>query len=223
MSNDTIEDNAAAEVERIRGRIESLINDHFARGEPIFYLSRLGTQLGHDRARLEKLTGAKLAAFVRDGFDYEMAAEGQHNNVLFLKSKTGTARALPTPRYVSRFWAAFAIPLKADESRYIDLDTLNFGPDRNALGGPDADIRQIGEEFIAPREASGSAADTATRIARWLDSETLEADRFLAKRRKAKGEGKTALEALLNALDGDQLRRVDLPLDVVKALLEKPA
>jgi hypothetical protein len=225
MQNQNTSEDTAQEIARIKDRIDAFISEHFARGEQVYYLSKLGIQLGSDRLDLEKLTGVKLGTFVRNNFDYHMDAEGQHKNVLVLRSKglpDGTSSSRHSvPRYAPRFWAAFAVPLAQGEHRFINLSTLAFGP-VGPSAGSNADIREIEPQFIAPMDASGSASDTTVRIAEWLDQQKLEPERFIAKPRHTGRDGGTALEFLLNTLDGDQLRRVSLPLDIVKTLHSKP-
>ena len=212
-----------AEVTRITTRIAALIEEHFRSGAESLFLSRLGVLLGDDRIRLERLTGEKLSQFIRNNFSYEIGAGGQKSNVLFLVKPGMSAETPPSskqiPRYSPRFWAAFAVPLAENEQRYVNLESLVFGPDAATLGAPDY-VFPIPTEYIAPRNASGSAADTAARIERWLETHRLEAERFLAKRKHPQ-EYRSLLDALLHALDGDELKRVSLPLDIVKTLSER--
>lgn len=209
------------DVLRIKGRIDALIKQHIAERK-ICYLSQLGAELGDDRLLLEKLTGSKLAQFVRDNFAYEIGSTGLHKNVLFVSAPGSTIEELPVspPRYVPRFWAAFAVPLRESEDRFIDLETFEFGP-RDALGGHGRDLRPIDAQYVAPREASGSATGTAERIARWLDEQGLDGERFRARQRRSRSSGESLLDQVLAVLDRDQLRRIALPLDVIKSLADR--
>lgn len=206
------------EVARITVKIETLIKEHFQSAER-YYLSRLGVQLGEDRRTLERLTGKKLAQFVREKFDYKIGTSGQHKNVLYLIAPGTSAKGLPvaSPRYLPRFWAAFAMPLRDDEERYIDLDTLEFGPKDMVAG----DVRPIEAEYVAPNDASGSAAETAMRISRWLDKQQLDGERFHMRLRRSPPSGESLLNQVLSVLDRDQLRRTSLPLDVIKSLTDR--
>lgn len=211
------------EVTRIKSRIGSIIDEHFSRASGDLFLSQLGSKLGEDRQALEKLTGMKLSQFIRSNFAHEMGATGEHKNVLYLvgqgKSIEATAQT-PTPRYLPRFWAAFAVPLIEAHERFIALETLRFGPDAPELKAGGHDVRRIDPKYIAPRNASGSAADTAGRITAWLEEQQLTKDRFLDTRKRPR-ETESLLDSLLKALDGDELKRVSLPLDIVKALSER--
>jgi hypothetical protein len=213
------------DIERIKGRIEQLAAAHFAKGEQRYFLSRLGNELGTDRSVLEKLTGVKLTQFVRENLPYEIGAGGSHQNVLFLIAPDGTPTASAkssgaAPRYAPRFWAAFAVPLAEGEDRVINLDSFDFGPTEK-IGVDGASVRPIAPEFIAPKEASGSAAETAERIVAWLAAQGLDGARFYAVPRDHRSDGRSLLDRLFAVLDHDQLRRISLPLDVIKALAER--
>ena len=210
------------EIARIKSRISALIEEQLDR-KGIYYLAQLGAQLGDDRVQLEKITRTKIGQFVRDNFDYEIGTTGQYNNVLFVKRPGSDAEATPSAnvvRYSPRFWAAFAVPLRPDEERVIDLDSCEFG-DRKSFDPSSGEIRPIAPEFIAPKGASGSAADTAARITKWLETEALDSERFIMRPRRSRSVDGNLLNHLLSALDRDQLRRVALPLDVIKALADR--
>lgn len=217
------------DVARIQQRISDLIAEKFKESE-VYYLSQLGAQLGADRKYLEKLTEKKFAMFLRETFPFEIGKTGEHQNVLFLKNPNPVTRS-PTvaasnatgkaaPRFIPRFWAAFAIPLRADEDRHIDLDTCDFGS-KETMFAHGKDIRRIDPSFIAPQEASGSATETVERIYRWLETEGLDAKRFELQPRRTRNGADSLLQHLLSALDRDQLKRVNLPLDVVKSLSDR--
>ena len=214
---------ADPEVMRIKERIDTLIKQKLAERK-ICYLAQLGTQLGDDRLRLEKLTGSKLAQFVRDNFAYEIRSGGQHKNVLFIGDPGTPVRESPVapPRYVPRFWAAFAVPLRENEDQFIDLETFEFGP-KDALVVQGRNARPIAPEYVAPPEATGSAPETAERIARWLDAQGLDGERFRMRPRESRSGGESLLDQILSVLDRDQLRRINLPLDVIKSLADRRA
>lgn len=128
------------------------------------------------------------------------------------------------PRYNRRFWAAFAIPLTYNDRRYININSLDFGADEGALQVKGADVRPIDGKFIATADFSGGAAGIARNIECWLKEQHLDATVFHAQRRGAKREvAFSLLEQMLSALDGDQLKRVILPLDVVRTLIDRRA
>ena len=120
-------------------------------------------------------------------------------------------------RYAPPFWAAFAIPLKENEQRYINIATLRFGPDRASLGAENDDIRVIPPQYIALPNASGSPNENVARIEAWLAAEHLDGDRFMAKRSRLDSHG-SVLDVLLQSLSTEELKRISLPLDIIKTL-----
>jgi hypothetical protein len=213
---------SASEIDRIKSRIDGILTDSFGRGEAAYYLSRLGALLGADRAILEKLTGVKLASFVRDNFEYEIGSEGVHNNILFIKSKpsAGPNETLPTstPRYQPRFWAAFAVPLPEGERRFINLQTMRFGSSREDQEVEGAQVREIEARFIAPAATSGRASETVDRINLWLNEQGLDSAPYLIVRKSLRKDGRTLLDMVVAALGEEQLKRVQLPLDIIRTL-----
>lgn len=209
-----------AEVARIRDRIVALVESHFASGKPVYYLSQLGNELGEeDRKLLEQLTHAKISEFVTSAFNYEVGCTGQHKNILFLVAPAGSA-VLPAaaPRYNSRFWAAFKVPLHEGERRFIDIETFEFGADANQFAVQDAQSREIDPGFLPKGDEATTPNAISARIAAWLEAQHLDHAQFLFQRRKQRSGDGSLLAALISALDKDQLKRVSLPLDVIRTL-----
>jgi len=209
-----------AEVARIRDRIATLVESHFASGKPAYYLSQLGNELGdEDRKLLEHLTHTKISQFVTSAFDYEVGRTGQHKNILFLVAPNGTAvPPAAAPRYNPRFWAAFKVPLHEGERRFIDIETFEFGLDATQFAAQDAEVREIDPGFLPKGDEVPTPDEILERIAVWLDTQQLHQAQFLLQRRKQKSEDGSLLTALIRALDKDQLKRVSLPLDVIRTL-----
>lgn len=208
------------EVTRIRSRVEALIKDHFATGKSTYYLSQLGNDLGEDdRKQLERLTHTKISQFVASTFDYEIGRSGQHQNILYLIASGGTAMSSEaTPRYDSRFWAAFREPLQEGERRFIDIETLEFRADAAQATTQTERVREIDAQFLPKKTDIPTADEILKRIEQWLSAQRLDKTPFMLKRRKQHSKHESLLTILVNALDKDQLRRVNLPLDVIQAL-----
>lgn len=215
-----LDESQKAEVARVRSRIETLVEGHFATGKPAYFLSQLGNQLGdEDRKLLESLTHTKISQFVADAFDYKIGRSGQHKNILYLIAPEGTAvPPVAAPRYNSRFWAAFKAPLAEGERRFIDIETLDFAADAGQFGSHGDTIREIDAKFL-PKGSDVATPDVIlSRIAAWLDAQRLDQGPFLVQRNKQHSKQESLLTALINALDKDQLKRVSLPLDVIETL-----
>jgi hypothetical protein len=219
---------SADEIARIRTRIQDYFTESLANGVGRYYLARLGSQLGSDRATLEKLTGKKLAAFVQDDLGYEFDREGAHDNVIVVKlgePPVGPRRAgVAIPRYAPRFWAAFRVPLGQEVGRrFINLGTMMFGAAHEDVADDGSDVREIGAEFIVRDDGPVEPSVIAGFIERWLVEQGLEPGPFLIQRKDGHREDRSLLDAMILALNGEQLKRVSLPLDVVKALKDQPA
>jgi len=212
------------EIARIRSRIQDYFTDSLANGEGRYYLARLGSLLGSDRTALEALTGKKLVAFVQDDLGHEIEREGAHNNIIVVKIGEPIAgvrsATTATPRYAPRFWAAFRVPLGDEgDHRFINLSTMAFGTSREEVG--DGEIREIGSEFIVQNGGPVDASVILENIDKWLAEEGLEAKPFLLQRKEGQQEDKSLLDLMILALNGEQLKRVSLPLDVVKTLKDQ--
>ena len=219
---------SADEIARIRTRIHDYFSESLANGVGRYFLARLGSQLGGDRAILEKLTGKKLVAFVQEDLGYELEREGAHGNVIVVK--LGDQLAMPQragvaiPRYAPRFWAAFRVPLQDEDGRrFINLGTMTFGAAHDDVADNDGDVREIDAEFIVRGDGPAEPSVIAESIERWLAQQELEQGPFLIQRKDGHREERSLLDAMISALSGEQLKRVSLPLDVVKALSEQSA
>lgn len=214
------------EVARIRSRIEEYFARSLAMGESRYYLSQLGSQLAGDRTILEALTGKKLVSFVRDELGYEIGEEGVHRNILFAKlGDSGAGPSMPAtsiPRYASRFWAAFRVPLDDGEAhRFINLETMAFASERDEVASGPGEVREIDPKFVFQGDGSAAPRVIAECIEQWLAEQQLDPSPFLIHRKNVRREQKSLLDAMIAALSGEQLKRVNLPLDVVKALKDQ--
>jgi len=221
MSKDT-KPFAESEINRIRAQIEKRVEEHFAKGENAYYLSQLGNDLGEDRKLLERLTRTKLADFIKANFDFEIGKTGIHQNIFYIH-KPGTAQIVPSgavPRYNKRFWAAFARPLEGKERRFINLGSFDFGHDQNEIASVGGETREISPKYITEDGQYSNSTEILGRIREWLAEQNLEEEPFIIGHNRSihAGRGETFLDILLNSLSGDQLKRVTLPLDVVKLL-----
>ncbi|HEX3422300.1 MAG TPA: hypothetical protein VHS33_02705 [Sphingomicrobium sp.] len=212
---------ARAEIERIGGRIQRLVASRFEH-EDTYYLSQLGNELGEDRKLFESLTGRKLSEFLSSEVGFQLDRTGVHKNVLFIR-RPGSASPPPPakPRFRRAFWLAFAAPLEAGSERHINIDTLKWAADADYVTEGGGEVRPIAAKFIA-KDAEASDADIISQIEKWLQEQNLEEDRFHVQKRRSERHGeRSLLDVVLIALSADQLKRVSLPLDVVKSLSEQ--
>lgn len=211
----------AEEVERIKARITALVNDRFSSGSEMYYLSQLGTDLGADRATLERLSHRKLRQFVEEAFSFAIKVTGQNQNVFYIaRDATATPASEFPMRYNRRFWLAFAVSLMEDDRRFLNLDNQRFGPEEASLLEVGGDVREIVADYLRKSGEPGDSQSIAGNIRRWLSDQELDPAPFLLtqKQRAAFSAQRSALDVLLESLDNDQLKRVNLPLDIVQAL-----
>jgi hypothetical protein len=174
---------------------------------------------------LEKLTGMRLLDFIRDSYQLEIS--GQHKNIYAIVLSEANLPAVrfldksTPPRYNRRFWAAFGIPLGNDERRYLNVETMEFGSDKEALGDASADIREIGPDFINKERERLDPQLVAENVEKWLSQESLEPSRFTVGSKHANRAPRSVLDAMFLTLSQDDLRRITLPLDIVRKLLDK--
>ena len=224
MAENSVDPSDADQISRIKDRIATLVKQRFATGANTYYLSQLGNELLSDRQLLEKLTKGRLSDFIRSEFDFEIGKSGAQRNVLYLLQPGTTSSALQDlrpnpPRYNSRFWAAFAVPILDGESRFLGLQNFTFGPDKKALRKTEMDVLEIKQEYVTPQDASRSPGEIAGQIARWLDDNEFTPGRFLTRCQRFSHDAMpSVLEQLLGALDEEQLKRVSLPLDIIQTL-----
>lgn len=213
------------DIERIRSRIERLVSERFAEGKSVYYLSQLGIDLNEDRKILERLSKMKLADFVKTKFDFELGQTGTHKNVLYIRNPAMPESTTPAhvPRFNNRFWAAFARPLSGATSRFINLSNFDFGPDQNEIARNGGETREVNKKYITEGGRYSTPNEIYSRIKEWLAEQKILEAQFISDRGRSSysEHGETFLDVLLNTLTGDQLKRVNLPLDVVKALRER--
>lgn len=203
------------------GTIRAYIDRQFENGGKRVFLSSLGSNLVSQKQLIEKLTGQKFSEFIKTSLDYPIGITGEHKNILFLVPRGTSPDVVEecAPRFNPGFWTAFAKPLAGEEQRFINLNTLRFGSKVEVAGNEAGAVRKIEAKFIATEETSRDIADMVRRIDDWLSEQSLERDPFLAKARKPRAANNNLLSELLSTLSHDQLRRTNLPLDVVKSLL----
>ncbi|MER9755408.1 hypothetical protein NKJ46_18460 [Mesorhizobium sp. M0166] len=221
------------ELERLDTKIRSLAQAFLAAGRP-YLLSRLGKDLGDDLKLVKFGYGRTLGDYVAERLaaEYSVILMGQHKNVQAIVPNNGSAlgigqsvtpEGMRGPRYNYRFWAAFSVPL-IEGSRWLNLDDFTF---KDVREKPDGNYIEIKSDLVAHEDAEDRDALIKSNISKWLDSEGLSQERFIAKPQVGDGKesaipiGRTLLEAVIQALDRKQLSATTLSLDVVADLLRR--
>lgn len=218
------EDAEGPEIKRIEERARRLLQAAFGSGADYYYLSQLGNELGEDRLALEGL-GYKLSDFINRRLGFKLGRVGVNNNIVVAlppSSEEGKIQIRPAmPRYSRSFWAAFSMPLRGGERRYINIETHEFGPEKEKLG-PEQDVWEIEPRFIrGTAEVALDNSEIYQRIDDWLRSAGLDGKNFFIRKLQRTNSGDSLLDQVISVLDNDQLSRVVLPLDVVAILRRK--
>ncbi len=127
-------------------------------------------------------------------------------------------------RFHQIFWAAFKKPLTPEMRRLLSIgDRLKFRDIDKDEPCFEGEI-EVEREFLLGDSENVTDKDIYESIERWIAKNELPSERFshsfVARRFKASIEsGKiTLLEYLFKTLDTSELRRINLPMDIVKKL-----
>jgi hypothetical protein len=213
------------------------------------YLSQIGTLIAKDSPQLrDSLGGRKLADFIAvemtDAIQIIPLPENSklkialpvtvqvNDNIMrFIpKRNAATSSAMETPRYNSAFWAAFSQPLPEGCTRLIEFEPeLRF---EDIMGessvtstkkkvSPDLIITQAQVTELTPAQRS---IHIASKIKSWLFENEVGFDLVKAQIMDAKVSGsrkESLLEVLIATLDESELKRIQIPLDIIAKLHRK--
>ena len=198
-------------------------------------LSRLGGEDGGEIGRLAKQEAGSLGAYLRHRLDARV-------RVIHHSAKPTVAGAIPAdvpaganadfdrplgqssgagPRFQSAFWAAFRVPLDESRGRYMSIQAPLRFVDVSPEERPDGFL-EVAREYIVGPDAE--ATEVQQRAQDWLAVNGLDQDPFLSKNKAdvARLPSDDLLGRLLLALEPDELKRISMPLDVVRKLRHQP-
>lgn len=231
---------------RFREAVVSLVDQHWKLTHTGLLLSRLGKNLADLGFSLRgELHGERLAEFLMRELSAQIQVKRSPENPTTtialpanLPAGVELDSVFPAPgvpsaapkgrRFPPVLWNAFTSRLDEGFVRQVHL-----GPPPRYEDAPEADIQQglpvvSGDEVMGPRTSLNQLAYTAEverRIEQWLSDNQLDVDSFAKVKRAEASPGgsserQSALSALLSSLSDQDLRRVQLPLDIVKKLLK---
>lgn len=220
---DTFEEESREQTPEDLGELVSeKIRETFESGREVYFLSRLGADLGKPvLQRIEKITGRRLAEFLRAHTAYKPQPSATDEKVFFVRPlEAEGAEPVRTghgTRYVLSFWTAFFKPSEETERRFINVLDGTF---RSEVDGQVEDEEKYIEidSDLMPGPDEPDRDDTSLRISTWLIRHKLPNARFERSARKARKSRQNLLDEILAALSAEQQRRVVLPLDIVAAL-----
>lgn len=227
--------------------IADLANTTYRKEGKGLLLSQVGDIISKEHPELRSVLGdRKLVQFVEEEFTDSVqiltspensivkvilpASVPVNENVMqFFPQRVPTKSLVRMPRYNRAFWAAFSYPLSEGYTRLVGLEPQVHYEDIKG------DAPAATHKKVVPR---GSIIDTATepdpgkRIQRineiindWLKTNAVSIDiveanveKELASARLSGSNKGSLLEVLIAALDDADLKRIQMPLDVVAKL-----
>ncbi len=134
---------------------------------------------------------------------------------------------METPRYNSAFWAAFSQPLSDGYTRLIEFEPELHYEDIKGEPSLTSTQKKVSPDFIVTQTDLTPAQRStliASKIKNWLVENKVGFDLVKAQIMDAKVSGsrkESLLEVLIAALDESELKRIQIPLDVVAKLHSK--
>ena len=220
--------------EDLADQVVNLVQQFWADHERPLLLSQLGAYNNGQFAQHAKEVAGSLGTYLREQLSDRIQVlqhstkptivgaipSGEHipvDNPDELLNRTQTQSQKPSLRFRPAFWAAFRKPLDHSLRRYMNTQPPFHFRDENA------DIQQIGFVEIERRYIVETDADDAAvqqKIDDWLAENRIDATVFLndSRHKAAQLPSDDLLGRLLFALEPEELRRMSIPLDIVKKL-----
>lgn len=198
-------------------------------GAPLL-LARLGACDNGDIARMAKERSVNLEGYLRGHLvnrvrivrhsarhqlvgvlpaDVDVDSYGGPDTLL---DKISTIMEDAVPRYHPALWAAFKKPLDDSERRYVSAyEPIKFVDSSNA--DVPNDHYEIARKYIAGPDVDPDQIQN--RVQQWLTDNGINRQIYSLKSKS------DLLDRLLNSLDTEDLKRISMPLDVIRKLRRK--
>ena len=214
-------------------RVTELVAAHWDEHGCPLLLSQLGSADQGEIGKSAKELSTSLAEFIRNhaadrlrilsgsAHPLVMAAmpvdTEREGDVDALLARTRQRSVTSGPRFHPAFWAAFRVPLEEGCRRFMTaVPPLRF-EDVASTESMRVGFVEVERQYVA--NAGADAADVGQRIAEWLAANGLSRESYLAPKQPSdRLPPNDLLGRLLAALDPDDLRRMDIPLDIVAKL-----
>jgi len=215
-------------TEELNGIIRNKVEKHFQEHGQGLFLSNLGLELSKECPGFrELLDGRKLAEYVQaELVDAVSIMEHSSNNLIkiVVPRKKGndaagsfsepeiSASTDVGPRYKRGVWLAFTKPLNDGMKRIIKTTGNPFFKDiPSSNEAPDGFI-----EIPRVEIASGEASIVHRNIQGWIASNDIDA--AMVEVGDSKYAGDSVLDRIISALSESDLKRIQLPLDIIQKL-----
>lgn len=227
--------------EDLKTQIKKAVDEAWERGQPVL-LSYLGGLNGGEIARASKRESGTLANFIREhlGSDVEIikhsripAAIGaipkksdhidqRETDELLELTQSNSGFGDDRIQLHRSFWTAFRKKVENDFIRYIQTEKPFEFIDVSKNSEKPENFLEIKNEFISkgPNETD---EEVYNKILRWLEENKLEISLFglnkiTEKKLKFKNNNSNencVLDFILSSLDEKDMKRIDMPLDIV--------
>lgn len=225
--------NRTDRVAELKDRVAKLVDEHWReRSEPLL-LSQLGAADHGDVGRFARELAGNLAAFIKDHASdrVQIASGSAHPLVLAampvyvdrddvlvddLLERARERGAIGGPRFHPAFWAAFRVPLDEGNRRFVSTGKpIRFEDTPSGTGHPTGCV-EVERRYIADAECDVGGVQQL--IADWLSANELNGVTYLAAPAVSDLPRNDLLGRLLIALDTEDLKRMTIPLDVIRKL-----
>lgn len=235
------------QLSTLKAFITELANTTYSRAQKGLLLSRVGEIIAKQRPELRNVLGSrKLVGFIEEELTDSVhiltspenhivkvilpASVTVNENVMqFFPQRDATSSLVSKPRYNRAFWAAFSQPLAKGYTRLVGLVPQVHYEDIEG-DAPAATIKKVvPRELIIDKATEPDMAKRNQRvneiISDWLHTNAVsiniveeKAENELASARMSGSNKRSQLEVLLAALDDTDLKRIQMPLDIVAKL-----
>lgn len=221
----------------LNDRIVQKISGHWDKNGTALLLSKLGAEDNGEIAKLTKEQHVSLKAYLHNKLQTYVKVIQHTSKPQVIGAVPATVKIddyssvdelLPTVvnektdaviRYHPALWAAFIKPLDDSKTRYITVtDVIRFvdvPPEEKPEGHIEVDKKLVLHHIEKP-----TAKKVEKNILSWIEDNGLEASSFWSKKPSAQFQfpSNDLLAKLLESLGTEDLRRISMPLDIVRTL-----
>ena len=227
---------------QLKNVIKELVGAAWAQKKPLL-LSELGAHDGGEVARKARQISGGLSVYLAENLVDDLIVKKHSKNPVVIGVVPRNAETekitdfdpvleqrLSQPehkkiQFRKSFWAAFRKKLEPGERRYIETEGYNKFESLPPEADPPEGMMEILREYIA---ADDEVSDTGIyqNIEKWAQANHFSLEIFswreLLSVRRVKfsqlPKGATTLDRLLGALDTSDLKRIEMPLDIIQKL-----
>ena len=232
------------EKDELQSTVIDLVNTAWEKKMPVL-LSNLGSERGGELTQAAKQISGSLSKFLLEHLSDNVkiikhsrvsAAIGvipnnketeeiQNYDAVLDKRLSPYDNVDRKTQFGRSFWTAFRKKLGPDERRYIELHGYNNFSNLPNDDEPPEGMKEITKEYIAADD-SVSDFEVYQNIEKWMEVNNFQADDFSVRKTKLSRVSSRAglhadasiLDHLLYSLDPLDLKRIQMPLDIIRKL-----